>query len=78
MTATEKELLNYIERLIISNELSLEFLVKNIELNMGYSNGMTAANYHKRKGISYNGAKTPTKKRIVHKLDGIPFCFEND
>ena len=78
MTAIEKELLNYIERLIISGEISLDFMVKNIELSLEYSNGCSASEYSRRNNITYNGAKTETKTRLVKKIGGIPFCFDNN
>jgi hypothetical protein len=78
MTDIEKRMLQKLESLITNGDLSVEFLVKNIELCLEYSNGITAAEYARQNKKSYNGAVKETRDRIVRKIGGIPFCFSKN
>jgi hypothetical protein len=75
MTINETIKLKQIEVELRDNNYSIDFMVKNIQLLLDYSNGCAAAEYARRNNISYQGARKQTKERKVENVGGVPFCF---
>lgn len=69
------DICEYLNKRIISGELSNDDLIKIIELCGSYLNIQTISDYAKSNDISYNGAK---KFRNNIELFGVKFIIEND